>query len=173
MEYLFKFFMATLAVSPRAGQPVFIHVWESTLLLCPSHADTTICCPSKFCPAQQGSSSTHTTPRVLLVVRRPSGITPNDQRLMHTRCDLHWVVHQQKVPLTPSASPSFFFFLFLLVCTEAWLTHGKGVCLSFRLFLSTPFGPLPSLDWEHRSSSSQLPTMPACVCLCVCFRRHL
>lgn len=35
-----------------------IHVCDSTLLLCPSHAGTTICCPSKFCPASRDSSHT-------------------------------------------------------------------------------------------------------------------
>ncbi len=97
---------------PQAGQPVCIHVCESSSLLCPCHAGTAICCPSKFCPAQQDSSHrhthTHTTPHVLLVVRQPGGITPNDQRLIHTCCDLQYtMVHQQKVPLNPSASSSF------------------------------------------------------------------
>ena len=47
-------------VWPQAGQPVCIHVCEPTLLFCSCHADTTICCLSKFCPAQQGSSHTYT-----------------------------------------------------------------------------------------------------------------
>lgn len=124
---------------PQAGQPVCIHVCESSLLLCPCHAGTTICCPSKFCPAQQESSHTHTH-------SSPCPACGQTARWHHTKwptVDTHTLrptVHYG--PPTESPSKSFCFFLFL-DAHVGLINAQKGclpVCLSLRLFLSMPFG---------------------------------
>lgn len=68
-----------------------------------SHVHPTLAPPSatrrSSVRPQQGSSRTHTAPCVQLVVRQPCGIEPNDQRFVHTCCDLHCMVHKHQVPL--------------------------------------------------------------------------
>lgn len=98
-----QLFVAALTAWPQADWLVCIQVCESTLLVCSNHAGSAICCPSGLGLTQQGSSHTHTNPRVLVAVAQPDGIIPSDQRLMGSCYDLCFTVHQQEVLLHPPA----------------------------------------------------------------------
>lgn len=134
---------------PGGLSAAYVCIHESTSPSCPFHAGTPICCPSKVFQDQQDSSHTHThtTRHILLVVRQPVGVTPDDHRLIHT----HAGTSQQK-----SAFQSCFFLLCL--DAHAGLINATEGRLSVRP--SVPLGAVwpPSPPWIENTGA--LPRTP-------------